>query len=162
MKLAENLQSKKIEKLLNETIAINKNMQDNYKTLLKEVMELKQENLEIKKQSLAIQNDLKPFLKSILDMQLYSFKNLNTYKTTINKIAEGMNDYKKEFIKDIVQIKEFLNQTIIQNSEEKIKENVFSESLKENKKENEVTKIKLSLKNHGEKNHKKESSFFDP
>ena len=88
-------------------MTINKNMQENYNTLLKEVLELKQENLEIKKQSLAVQNDLKPFLKSILDMQLYSFKNLNTYKTTINKIADGMNDYKKEFIKDIIKIKDY-------------------------------------------------------
>jgi hypothetical protein len=137
-------------------------MQENYNTLLKEVLELKQENLEIKKQSLAIQNDLKPFLKSILDMQLYSFKNLNTYKTTINKIADGMNDYKKEFIKDIIKIKDYLNQTLTRNKEEKIKENVFSEALKEKNDENKGNNIKLSLKKNGEKNDKKESSFLDP
>ncbi len=143
-------------------MTINKNMQENYNTLLKEVLELKQENLEIKKQSLAIQNDLKPFLKSILDMQLYSFKNLNTYKTTINKIADGMNDYKKEFIKDIIKIKDYLNQTLTRNKEEKIKENVFSEALKEKNDENKGNNIKLSLKKNGEKNDKKESSFLDP
>ncbi len=137
-------------------------MQENYNTLLKEVLELKQENLELKKQSLAIQNDLKPFLKSILDMQLYSFNNLNTYKTTINKIAEGMNDYKKEFIKDIIKIKDYLNQTMTRNKEEKIKENVFSETLKEKNDENKATNIKLSLKKNGEKSDKKESSFLDP
>lgn len=138
-------------------------MQENYNTLHKEVLELKQENLELKKQSLALQNDLKPFLKSILDMQLYSFKNLNAYKTSINKIAEGMNDYKKEFIKEIIEIKESLNKTIIPTTtEEKIKENVFTEALNEKNDENKNTNIKLSLKKNGGINNKKESSFLDP
>ena len=65
---------------------MNAKMQKNFDLLFSEVIKLKEENLDIKKQSLAIQNDLKPFLKSILEMQLYSFNNLNSYKGLIIKI----------------------------------------------------------------------------
>ena len=142
---------------------MNDNMQHNFKILLNEMVKLKEENLELKKQ-----NDLKPFLKSILDMQLYSFNNVNSYKATITEMANVINDYKTKFFSDISEIKEYLNKTLIGTPEEKQKDNVFAEVLNEKKKDpkggrflEKSSKISLSLKKNNKRALKKDQSFFD-
>ena len=137
---------------------MNDNMQHNFKILLNEMVKLKEENLELKKQ-----NDLKPFLKSILDMQLYSFNNVNSYKATITEMANVINDYKTKFFSDISEIKEYLNKTLIGTPEEKQKDNVFAEVLNEKKKDpkggrflEKSSKISLSLKKNNKRALKKD------
>ena len=131
--LSDEYQNKQIDFILDGTMAINDNMKQNFDYLLKEVAKLKQENIEIKNQSLTIQNDLKPFLKSILDMQLYSFNNLKKYKSTIGKMATGMETYNKMFFNDLHEIKVYLNMSMTGVPGEKVNGNVFSDALIKNK-----------------------------
>ena len=124
-------------------------------------------------------------------MQLYSFNNLNAYKASISKIANGMNDYKNKFFRDVSQIKEYLNRTLINTPLERVnlKENDFTETLlekKENRNENvfsealinkkekifgkngrfveKSSKINLKKNTHkdSKNNNKKGSDYFDP
>lgn len=150
---------------------MNAKMQKNFDLLFSEVIKLKEENLDIKKQSLAIQNDLKPFLKSILEMQLYSFNNLNSYKGLIIKIDDQFNNFKKRFVTEIAQINKNMNSNL--KEKENLKENVFSGVLKD-KTENTIGKAsrflekssKISLKKNifkdSQKIIKKEIDCFDP
>ena len=150
---------------------MNAKMQKNFDLLFSEVIKLKEENLDIKKQSLAIQNDLKPFLKSILEMQLYSFNNLNSYKGLIIKIDDQFNNFKKRFVTEIAQINKNMNSNL--KEKENLKENVFSGVLKDNT-ENTIGKAsrflekssKISLKKNifkdSQKIIKKEIDCFDP
>ena len=158
--------NKHLEEIMNTTLAMNKNIQSNFDNVLKELLKLKQENLEIKKHSISIQKDIRPFLKSILDMQMYSFKNLNSFKTSITNISNGMNKYNVELFNDLKDIKNNFKKRVLSNHEEKgfrsekKKHNEFSEIFLEknnnyNKKDVKKSKINKNI-------NKKAIDFFDP
>lgn len=95
---------------LNKNLEIQRNssvlFQNKTNEMLNLIKSLKLENRELKKQ---IFPDLKPFLKTLNDMEIYTYGSLNSFKPSLDSLMYNNEIFHREIKKEINDIRERLN-----------------------------------------------------